>query len=463
MTTKAYAYQLKGIRKMHWFGGRYLLADEPGLGKTYQSIKYADEYIPIGRPHVIVCPATIKINWQREVRQHIGADVDVLTSRSPSRALTKGGLSRQPWGYVVNYDVLEAWLPLLSQLRPRYVIGDEIHYIKERKAKRTKAFKRLCMNVPHIGALSGTPMLNRPAELFPILNILRPDLFGSFWSFGDKFCEPQRKPWGWEFKGASNIPELNELLLSEVMIRRRKADVLDQLPAVTRIVVPLECNGMKEYRDAEQDLIKWLLKTKPERAKSARKAERLTRMGYLKRLAGTIKLPVVKQWINDWLEEDPGKLLVFGVQREKVVEYLHHEYRGNSVAVHGGITGTKRQAAIDAFNTVQQKRLLFGHILAAGQGWSCKSASTVAFCELGWNPAEHKQAESRIHGIARGLAGIAAMVYYLIAAGTLEEDLLQLLQDKQEVSDAVLDGRPLDDGLESIRDLLEEALIRKAA
>lgn len=462
--TPLYKFQLKGVRKIHHFGGRALLADEMGLGKSIQALTYAKDHAPLGDgPAVVVCQASLKWNWQREASRHVGLRAEILEGRKPPK---RGGPSKRSHVYILNYDILgstvkgDTWLKFLKELNPVLIIVDECQAIKSRGAKRTKGVNILCRKVPHVLMLSGTPLTNRPAELFPALNILRPDLFNSFFSFASRYCEPTRKPWGWEYKGAKNLDELHALLKSTCMVRRRAADVLEDLPPIRRVIVPIDVKDIGEYQQAEANLIGWLEKTSPQKANSARKAERLVRFGYLKRLASSLKMPSVLDWMDNYQEASEEKLLVFGIHKQ-IISQICERYPTQTVKVDGSVIGENRQLAFDQFNRDRRTRFFVGNLDASSTGWSCTSTSEGVMVELDWRPATHTQGERRVRGLGRGKAGCPPLWYYLVAKDTIEEDLCDLLQEKQGVLDAVLDGQRVDDGL-NILDGLEQVLARKA-
>src|SRR5690606_31069967 len=202
-----------------------------------------------------------------------------------------------------NYDILGPWLPYLLSLEPQLIVVDEVHAIGNPKTKRARNVQTLCAEVPYILGLSGTPFKNRPIELWPILNLLRPDLYPSRWSYAQRYCRTKRTPWGWDLNGAANLDELNEQLLEHVMIRRRVKQVLHQLPAKSRHVVLLDLENRQEYQEAMSNFLVWLRKTQGNaKSKRARKARRLVQMGYLRRLAAELKMAQVFQWIDTFLE-----------------------------------------------------------------------------------------------------------------------------------------------------------------
>ena len=438
MHTKPYIFQVKDARAISAFDGRCLVGNEMGTGKSLISLLWAYRH-PEARPIIIICPATIKWNWQHECAQHFGWNAEVIEGTRPDMGKTFAPSSIT----ILNYDILFAWLDHLKALEPKLVIVDECgSYLGTMYTRRTKAVRALCRGVPYVIALSGTPITSRPIEFYPTLNLLKPHLFPSFNAFGHHFCGPRRIPWGngWSFQGASNLTELHDLLVRNVMIRRRKEDVLKELPAKQQIAVTLDFNDRKQYQHAERDFLDWLAKHRPEKLTSALKAERLVRLGYLKRLAGLLKLPSVCDWLDDFLRASDSKIIVFAVHR-KVLAELEHRYQNRCVVVHGSVKGRQRQIAIQQFLHHERTRLLFGQLRAAGMGWSAKGVTTEAFAELGWTPGEHAQASDRAHGLGRGHKELPTSVYWLIGKDTVEEHVAEVLQAKQSVLDQTLDGR----------------------
>lgn len=458
--TELFKYQRIGVRKIHKvFDGRALLADEMGLGKTIQVLKYAKDHVDPG-PVVVVCPASIKWNWQREAAHHVGMRAEVLEGRTPDKSVIRR-MKQDRTIWVVNYDILgtpygpiNTWCRVLKALKPKLIVLDEAHYLSNPQAKRSKNVRQLCAGVKKVIAVSGTPLTNRPAELWSVLNIVRPDIFTNFRRFAFRYCKPSWTPWGVKYTGAARLDELHELLKETCMVRRKKSQVLNQLPAKTRVITPVDLPNMKEYRKAEDEFVQWLRKTH-NKVIGGRAAERLVQMGYLKRLAGQLKLPIVRNWIDDFLVESSGKLIVFTCHTA-VVDDLVKKYGKQCVKVNGSVTGVHRQHAIDRFTTDKTCRVFVGNIQAAGVGWNGTVASTVLFAELDWKPATHTQAEDRVHRIGQLNP---ATIHYLIARDTLEEKLCKLLQSKQEVLDATMDGGKRDDTLD-ILDQLEAEMLK---
>lgn len=460
--TTPHPFQEQGIARLaERFGGRGLIADDMGLGKTLQAAVWAKRYLdPRDRPVVVVCPASVKYQWQVEALRHAGFRALVLEGMKPDPDVvdqfTKVDM------VILNYDIIgkagrgrRSWNNALRKVKPPLIIVDECQAVKNPDAARTKNIRSLQEGVPYLIFLGGTGgMENYPIELFPVLNMLRPDKFPSYTAFGDRYCGPEWTPWGKKYKGITRAKELYKLLRKTCVIRRRKQDVLKDLPPLTRSVVPVHLPppAMREYQRAETDLIAWLRETYPNRANKARKAERMVKMGYLKGLVGRLKLPQSVQFLEDLLSE-PGKVLSFGYHRE-IVDAVQDRFGQACITVHGGVTGRKREAAFETFRKVPRIRLLSGNISAAGAGWNGQAASRVVFVEFDWKPTPHLQAESRAH---RDGQKDPVFSYWLAAQDTIEELLLKVQQVKQEGINAVLDGEAADIDL-NVYDALEEGL-----
>lgn len=436
MKTNPMPYQRQGVRKIIHFGGRALLADEPGLGKTLQALLYAYRY-PGKRPVIVVCPAIVKYHWEREAKIHLGIRAVALEGRTVPRSI---GFLQHHEIIIINYDILGSWLPYLKKLNPQIIVVDECQNIRSRTTLQTKNTRRLCRGVKDVLMLSGGPLESRPAELWPMLNILRRKDYPSFLTFARRYCKPELKPWGWQYKGATHAKELHERMARTLMVRRRKEDVLKELPPKTISVIPLPIKGRMEYSMAENDFLKWMIKTHKGKAKKASKAEALVKRGYLKRLAAQLKKDATHEWIDTWLDQNPGKKIIIFAVHKAIIAELAQRYKGQCVVVDGSVTGRRRQQAIDQFRQDKRTRVFIGNIRAAGTGWNGTVASAVAFVELAWTPMEHIQAADRAHriGQTRGL-----MIYFLIGQDTIEQELYYVLHKKQGIVSRILDGRAI--------------------
>lgn len=448
-----YDFQRDGVRFLRDTGGIALLSDEPGCGKTLQALYYSWRYLPKDPPGpiVVVVPAHLKLNWKREALKHLEMRTEILYGEKvpPDK--------QPPWDkntcYVLNYEILtpdnwkarttppkNSWISWLAELKPRLIIGDEGHLLTNPASARTRGFRWLARRTPRCIILTGTPLPNKPENLWSLLNILDPKTFSSRFDFCSEFCFPHRTPWGWQFRGARSLDVLHSRLSKTLMLRRRKADVLKDLPAVTYSVIPIECD-LKEYRKAEADVIAWLTAQDAAAGQRAARAAELARMNTLVQLAAQAKLEHVVRWVQSFLEESEGKLLL-GAIHYKVTGALMDALKGVGVLVDGTLSEKRKVAAFDKFNLDPKCRVLVGNIDAAGTGWSCTSASTVAFAELPWKPGQVTQFAGRIVGIERGVPGTAAQVNFLVAAGSIEERLCDAIQTKQRWSSSAIDGDP---------------------
>ncbi len=313
---------------------------------------------------------------------------------------------------------------------------DEVHFIKNPKAKRTKACKKLAKACEQVIGLSGTPIVNKPVEFFNALNLIEPSIFNSWWGYVHKYCGAKRNRFGLDTSGSSNTEELNTLV-STIMIRRLKKNVLTELPDKIRTVMPLELDNKSQYEYAQDDFINYLKEKKGGAAvKKAKNAETLVRLEALKQLVVKGKMKAIKRWIQDYLEGN-DKLVVFCVHLN-VITWLKDQFQDIYVEVTGNVTGKDRDKAVEDFQNDPSKRLFLGN-KAAGVGLTLTAANATCTIELPWSPGDCDQQEDRVHRIGQEADSVSA--FYLVGKNTIEEDIMQLLDKKRKVLDAVLDGK----------------------
>jgi SWI/SNF-related matrix-associated actin-dependent regulator 1 of chromatin subfamily A len=296
---------------------------------------------------------------------------------------------------------------------------------------------KLAKGIPKVITMSGTPFKNKPAEIFNAISITDPSIFPSKRNFLFQYCSPYHNGFGWDFSGHSNDNELHQRLMSTVLIRRLKKDVMKELPDKSYSFIPMELSNEKEYRGAEKDFIAFVMNQKGmEAAIRASNAESLAKIEALKQLAVKGKTEKAISWISDFLETEE-KLVVFATHKS-VIEDLMTEFGEVAVKIDGSVSMKERQKAVDDFQNNPKVRLFVGNIQAAGVGITLTAASNVAFLELPWSPSDLSQAEDRCHRMGQK---DAVGVYYLLAVGTIEEKIAKLLDNKRKVVDAILDGR----------------------
>jgi SWI/SNF-related matrix-associated actin-dependent regulator 1 of chromatin subfamily A len=426
------------LRPFQWAGVRYLLdarraflADEQGLGKTVQALATleADDAYPA----LVVCPASLKLVWEREAHHW-------LPHRSVAIVNGRSAVPPEADIVILNYEIVAAHRSALTRRAPRAIVVDESHHCKNPRAKRTQAVRRLAEAVPRDGlrlALTGTPVLNHAEELISQLRVIgRLEDFGSGASFSRRF------------EGNLSEERLHWHLRRRCFVRRRKEEVLPQLPAKRRVVVPVALTNTREYRMAEDSVIEWLraqpLALDELNAKIAAtlRAERLAQIGTLKRLAARGKLAAALVWIADFLEH--GEPLVVFARHVEVLDAIRARFP-DALHLVGRDSAKARDAAVTEFQAGSGPQLLICSTPVAGQGLTLTRASNVCFLELEWTPAMHDQAEDRCHRIGQHDAVTA---WYLLAADSIDETIAELLESKRSLVGAVTDGdRSLGGGL----------------
>jgi SWI/SNF-related matrix-associated actin-dependent regulator 1 of chromatin subfamily A len=449
-------YQRVGVDAIHARNCRVLLADEQGLGKTIQTLvllKEANLW-----PACVVCPAGLKRHWAREAATHVDIGSVILDSTTPHGLKEIRQAAEQKQLLIINYDILGSWLPFLQSLKLQLLGADECHLLANMGSRRSRAFWALAQGVPGLLFLSGTPLVAKPWQLYPVLSMLDPERWNSPFSFGMEFCADANRNYGrWQFSGAKNMHKLHRILKESVMILRTAKEVLPDLPPLRRSVVLLDVADLSEYREAETDLIAWIAKTDMGAAWRAARAERWVRCTRLKQLAAALKLPAAMVWLDCQLAASDSKLLV-GTMHKAVMEVLLERYGHIAVHIDGSCSQKQRQEAEDKIRHDDDTRILFGQQISTGLGLNLPEVRTVVSLELPWSPGLSLQFEKRTHRLT---STQPVNSYYLAAAQTIEERIFKILQKKMEVLDQILDGVLQREDSLNIYDLLAEEL-RKA-
>lgn len=422
-------FQEEGVNFLLARKGRGMINDEMGLGKTVQALGYL--HMCKDRPAIIVVPASLKGNWKNEAEKWLpGVKVRVISGGKIYKLDDNEDI------IIINYDILKKWNKELLKINPKIMILDESHSIKNNSAIRTKVTLSMAKKIPSVIALSGTPAINRPAELYNAIKIIEPKMFSSFSEFGLRYCNGHFNGYGWDYSGASNLEELYEKLQT-IMIRRKKADVLTDLPDKIYSFVPMELTNEKEYFDAENDFLGYIEDKKGKQAAiKASYAETLVRIASLRQLAvkGALKSSI--EWIDNFLDSSDQKIVIFAIHKD-VIDMVMEHYGDIAVKIDGSVPVSKRQDIVERFQNDSSVRVFVGNIKAAGVGLTLTASSSVAFLELPWTPGELQQAEDRCHRIGQK---DAVNIYYLLAEGTIEEELAQMIDNKKKVLAKVLDG-----------------------
>ena len=434
-----YPYQLKGIARGLELK-RFMNCDEPGLGKTLQSIatiNLADAF-----PCLVVCPSSLKINWQREWEKFTDKKAMILTDkvRDTWTFFFQTGMHQV---FIVNYESLkkyfvqrikkaEGWTLRDVEFRNsinlfKSVIIDESHRCKSASTQQAKFCKGICTGKEWVIELTGTPVVNRPKDLIPQLAILdRMNDFGGYKPFVDRYCSGQRE--------ASNLRELNFNLWKYCMFRREKSLVLTDLPDKIRQVNTCEITNRKEYMDAERDLIMYLQKYKDaddDKIAKAMRGEVMVRINILRQISARGKVRDVIEFVKDFREN--GKKIILFCSLHEVVDQLKH-YFPTAVSVTGRDSQDEKQRAVDAFQNNPKADIIICSIKAAGVGLTLTASSNVAFVEFPWTYADCCQCEDRAHRIGQK---DSVTCYYFLGRRTIDEKVYRIIQEKKNIANAV--------------------------
>ena len=434
-----YPYQLKGIARGLELK-RFMNCDEPGLGKTLQSI--ATINLANAFPCLVICPSSLKINWQREWEKFTDKKAMVLTDkvRDTWTFFYQTGMHQV---FIVNYESLkkyfvqrikkaEGWTLRDVEFRNsinlfKSVIIDESHRCKSASTQQAKFCKRICTGKEWVIELTGTPVVNRPKDLIPQLAILnRMDDFGGYKPFVNRYCSGQRE--------ASNLKELNFNLWKYCMFRREKSLVLTDLPDKIRQVNTCEITNRKEYMDAERDLIMYLQKYKDaddEKIEKALRGEVMVRINILRQISARGKVRDVIEFVKDFREN--GKKIILFCSLHEVVDQLKR-YFPTAVSVTGRDSQDEKQRAVDAFQNNPKADIIICSIKAAGVGLTLTASSNVAFVEFPWTYADCCQCEDRAHRIGQK---DSVTCYYFLGRRTIDEKVYRIIQEKKNIANAV--------------------------
>jgi len=429
--SRLYEYQRVGIAgaliKILAWGG-VLIGDEMGLGKTVQAIMLYDLLKEAGlvKNVLVVCPSSLKLNWQEEFKKWANKESVVLTCRNfDSVDVEKEEV------VIVNYENLSKFVD--RGWKFDLVIFDESHYVKNLKAQRTKNAIELASRAKYRILLTGTPMANHAWELYSQLKIVYPD-FMSYSQFCFNFCEVEdvelrdrtvRRFFG--FKNQDDLKKVFEIF----SIRRVKEDVLEELPQKQRVLIKVdsstELNKISAQILNEIESLKNLKELSKEEF-DVRKRVIFEKIEQFRQRAWHEKKEQVKEFIKDVLEQEK-KVVVFVWHRE-AIEYLKEELKEyNPVCLHGGVSAEERQEVVKRFQEEDNCRVCIASFKVAGLGFTLTSASIAAFCEFDWNPATIVQAEDRLHRISQKSS---VTYYYLVCSETIDELIIRTVLEKIE-------------------------------
>jgi SWI/SNF-related matrix-associated actin-dependent regulator 1 of chromatin subfamily A len=456
-----FKHQIEGIQFLKE-NKKVILADEMGLGKTIQAIIAAKETRELYSMVLVVCPASLKINWKREIeRQYPGESVSIAGSRGLPEGMDMVG----DW-IIINYDILEKRLEQIEAMVDsgtiKTLILDEAHYIKGKsvraacvvggkvKKKNGKvAFAGIAAKMERVYCLTGTPLLNRPIEMFNLLKAIGHKLGMNRSFYAKRYCGAYLKTVMRRYappirfmdeSGASHLDELQNII-GKSMIRRTKDQELD-LPEKIVSAMDVEINGWwRMSYDMAWDNYLEFLRENPDPTKNIESiimARQLVEIQKLKQVCSQAKVGRICEDIKNAVEQD-AKIIIFS-QYTKTIEMLAEHLDGEKIG-YVTLTGEKdseeRQKAVDDFQNDKAVKVFIANIKAGGVGITLTEASIVMFADMDWSPEIHNQAIDRAHRIGQNKMVNA---YFYVATGTIEDDIMELLKAKEGVIKSVLEG-----------------------
>ena len=460
-------YQRAGIAFGHERPAVFI-GDEMGLGKTIQAIGLMNANPDLERI-LILCPASIKINWKSELEKWLVKKRTIFIADSKVFPVDlEGNVLRCIT--IINYDVIAKHERAIKDTEWDMVVADEAHRLKNPKAIRTrmvvgaratKKEKEAGMaDVPGITAkkrllLTGTPICNKPIELYPLIHYLDPITWSSFWKFAARYCGASQDN-GWNCDGAQNLDELQDRLRSTIMVRRLKKDVLTELPPKTRKIVEIPADAatrrlLNQEREIYNEEAEEHLQTQvelakasdnPEAYKAAVAALKLKMKATFEGLSTVRRelaeakadMPIVHELLEEAVE-DSDKTIIFA-HHKSVIAKLAGKFGEAAVTITGDTPLPDRQSNVDRFQNDPTCKVIIGSIGAMGVGLTLTASSHVIMFELDWVPGNVSQAEDRAHRIGQK---DNVLVEHYVVEGSLDAVMAKRIIAKQDVIDQALD------------------------
>ncbi len=441
-----------------------ILADVMGIGKSFTTIMAC---LKLAKPNLVICPASLKINWAREI---VSADPEAhiqVVNAGEIGNITEYNVGHGSQWLIINYDLLKKYREEIRIILPyKTIILDEAHYIKEASNERSKESVALCKSAENIFLVTGTPILNRPIELYNLLKAIGHPLGDNWYSYAKKYCgafEQKFKKWVLNeitgkkelremkflnVQGATNLDDLQKQI-APFYLRRTKAVLGKTLPPkiVQNIEIELDEKSKQKYngvwelymRILREELAKikdpWEAEKKRQDSELARHLVELQKM---KQVCSQAKIPrIIADALN--IVEQGEKVIIF-TQYTETLETIKNELakkKVKCVSISGSDDQMQRQKAIDGFQNSPAVKVFVGNIKAAGVGITLTEASVVLFADMEWTPALHEQCEDRAHRIGQDSL---VNIYYYVAKDTIEQDIIDALDRKAQIISAILSG-----------------------
>jgi len=487
-----YKYQKQGLRFIELNNGKAIIGDQPGVGKTPQGIAYATKH---NLKTLLICPASLKLMWREEIEKWTQKKGHVFNFYPTKKSGVKNHPKKDSLFHITNFESVSSFIKLeykhkcsgksfnkeknkwqncgleIIDVKKGYkdcpsckgkgtfksrvkgvayfetkkgekldpsdydlLIIDECHRIKERTTGWTQIITKSMREIEQKVLMSGTIIKNRPIELFVPLNFLDPETWNSYHDFGVRYAAAFDDTFGWKYDGASNLEELYERM-SPFFLRRRKKDVLTDLPDKTFTEIPMvmQPKHEKEYYALEEEMVA-IINDKGE--EDEREQTFIEKIHKLKSFTEILKLKEAKELIDDIIESK-DKIVVFFNYLETGRQLK--EMFGDDCVIHDGtMNAMEKHAAVSGFQNKENIHVFGGTIDSAGVGITLTSANKLVFIGQPWSPSDLEQAEDRIHRATTTHDNVQIITY--IVKGTVDEAIKGLLNQKAQVVSKVQDN-----------------------
>ena len=414
---------------------RFILADDMGLGKTTSTIIAALETKV--KKILIICPASLKINWQREIENYTDRSVYIAEGKL---------FSTEHDFVIVNYDILKNFYDLkdkenslITKSNFELIVIDEAHYIQNGQAQRTKLVNSFVKNVDKLWLLTGTPMTSRPMNYYNLLFLIESPVAQNWMAYAIRYCQGYQFKAGnrkiWNVSGASNLEELRDRTSRQVL-RRLKTEVLD-LP--DKIISPIYLRlKSKLYEGLMGEYYDWYKNKKEESSSLTVQFSKLMK----------VRQVIAEEKINDTIElaqniVDQDKKVIIFTNFTDTLQKIHSHFGKQSVYLDGSCTKPQRQYAVDQFQENDKIKVFVGNLRAAGVGITLTAGEAVIMNDLSFVPSDHDQAQDRAYRYGQKNS---VSVYYPIFENTIEGVIYDMLSKKKNIIDTVMGDNIEDKG-----------------
>ena len=422
---------------------RFILADDMGIGKTTSTIIAALE--TGAKKILIICPASLKINWVREIANYTDRSVYIAEGKK---------FSTESDFVIVNYDILKNFHDpkdkensLLFKSEFELVVLDEAHMVSNAQAQRTKIINSYVKTIKRVWLLTGTPMTSRPMNYYNLLNIIESPVAQNWMAYAIRYCQGYQFTAGnrkvWNVTGASNLEELRDRT-SKQILRRLKEEVLD-LP--DKIITPVYLRlKSKEYEDLMGEYYEWFDKNSNE---SSSLTVQFSKLMKVRKVISNEKVKQTIEFVENII--DQGKKVIIFTNFTDTLQTIYQHFGKQAVYLDGSCNKVQRQFAVDQFQDNEKITVFVGNLKAAGVGLTLTSAEAVIMNDLSFVPAEHAQAEDRAYRYGQKNN---VLVYYPLFENTIEGAVYDILNHKKKIISTVMG----DEISENVGDVVEEIL-----